>query len=115
MDKLHTGIIQILLTILIIAVIFYFSNDLESLSNYGYAGVFLIALFSSATILLPAPGWTAVVAMSPYLDPLLLGLAAGIGSAIGELTAYVAGNGASSILNNNLEAKKIVKLIKNMI
>lgn len=59
--------------------------------NWGYLGAFLISLIASATIILPAPGIAVVIAMSTALDPVLLGIVAGIGSAFGELSGYVAG------------------------
>lgn len=61
------------------------------LGRWGYVGAFLISLIASATIVLPAPGLALVIAMSPGLDPILLGLVAGLGSAAGELTGYMAG------------------------
>ncbi len=61
------------------------------LGHWGYVGAFLISLVASATIILPAPGIAVVIAMSTTFDPLLLALAAGIGSAIGELSGYLAG------------------------
>lgn len=59
--------------------------------NWGYLGAFLISLIASATIILPAPGIAVVIAMSTALDPVLLGIVAGIGSAFGELSGYIAG------------------------
>jgi membrane protein YqaA with SNARE-associated domain len=61
------------------------------LGHWGYVGAFLISLLASATIILPAPGIAVVIAMSTSFDPLLLAVAAGIGSAIGELSGYLAG------------------------
>jgi membrane protein YqaA with SNARE-associated domain len=61
------------------------------LGRWGYIGAFLISAVASATIILPAPGIAVVIAMAEALDPVLLGIIAGVGSAIGELTGYVAG------------------------
>ena len=73
-----------------IASVFLFSQ-FEFLRQFGYLGVFLISLISSATVFLPVPGFAVVFAMGAYLNPLLLGVAAGIGSGIGEITGYMAG------------------------
>lgn len=59
--------------------------------RWGYLGAFAISLIASATIILPAPGIAVVIAMSTALDPVLLGIVAGIGSAFGELSGYIAG------------------------
>ena len=113
MDKKIEGMLQIIFAIVIVVVVLYFSNQIESLREYGYLGAFLIALLSSATILFPAPGWAVVIAMSTFLNPILLGVIVGIGSAIGELTGYVAGDGARDILNNRIkETKRIEDIVK---
>jgi membrane protein YqaA with SNARE-associated domain len=61
------------------------------LGEWGYVGAFFISLVASATILLPAPGIAVVIAMGTALDPVMLGIVAGIGSAFGELSGYLAG------------------------
>lgn len=59
--------------------------------HLGYIGIFLVSLLSSATVLLPLPGFVLVFGMGATLNPLLVGLVAGIGSGLGELTGYLAG------------------------
>lgn len=59
--------------------------------QWGYVGAFIISLIASATIVLPAPGIAVVMAMGAALDPILLGIAAGLGSAFGEMSGYIAG------------------------
>jgi membrane protein YqaA with SNARE-associated domain len=112
-DKKINGIVQIAFAIAIVALVLYFSNDLQKLQEYGYIGVFVISVLCSATLFFPAPGWATVIAMSTILNPVLLGIVAGVGSAIGELTGYVAGDGARDILNKNIkESKKIEEIVK---
>ena len=53
--------------------------------------IFVIALIANATILLPAPGAAIIYAMGAVFNPWLVGLAAGSGGAIGELSGYLAG------------------------
>ena len=59
--------------------------------QWGYVGAFVISLIASATIVLPAPGIAVVMAMGAALDPIVLGVAAGLGSACGEMSGYIAG------------------------
>jgi membrane protein YqaA with SNARE-associated domain len=106
MDKKLEGALQIILAIAIIALVLYFSGDIAALRQYGYLGAFVISALSSATIFFPAPGWAVVAAMGAYMDPVLLGLAAGAGSAIGELTGYAAGEGARDIRNSKIKESK---------
>jgi membrane protein YqaA with SNARE-associated domain len=63
----------------------------DTLGGFGYIGAFLMALVSSATILIPGTILPVIAAMGVYYSPALLGIACGLGSAIGELTGYYAG------------------------
>lgn len=113
MDKKTQGILQILFAAAIVVAVLYFSSQIAALAQYGYIGAFLITLFSSATILFPAPGWAAVVALSTVLNPVLLGIVAGIGSGIGELTGYAVGDGARDMLNSRVkESRQIQEFVK---
>jgi membrane protein YqaA with SNARE-associated domain len=76
-----------------------------SLHGFGYVGAFVISLVSSASIILPTPGFIAIFELGRHMDPLLLGIAAGIGSTIGELTAYYAGK----VEQEKLKKTKIYK------
>ena len=109
MDKKAEGLLQIAFAVAIAAAAILFSEDISGLGAYGYAGVFLIAALASATIFFPAPGWAAVVALSGTLDPVLLGVFAGLGSAIGEHTGYIAGDGIRDILSQRIKETKQVE------
>lgn len=65
--------------------------DLGSLLRYGYLGIFLVNLVTTATILFPLPGEAVNVAAASTLNPLWIGVIASVGAAIGELTCYAAG------------------------
>ena len=75
--------------------LFRFRDTLSlSLQNYGwlaYLVVFAVSLLSSSTIFVPTPGTAIVLAAAIVWDPVLVGIAAGTGDAIGELTAYWVG------------------------
>lgn len=77
---------------------FVAGNYFGSLKEYGYLGVFLIMVISSATIVLPVPGAVAIFLLGSTLDPWLLGLVAGVGGSIGEISGYVAGYGGGMVL-----------------
>lgn len=66
----------------------------------GYPGVFLVNLVGSASLILPVPGAAAAcVASTPGsgLNPLAVGVLAGIAQALGETTGYLAGKSGQSI------------------
>jgi membrane protein DedA with SNARE-associated domain len=70
------------------------SDPEEYIRTTGYAGVFLMAVIGSASPIWPLPGsWAAVFAAAAGLNPVLVGLAAGLGEPIGELSGYTAGFG----------------------
>ncbi|MBI3943374.1 MAG: VTT domain-containing protein [Chloroflexi bacterium] len=81
----------VLLTVIGSTLIATNSTFIERLGKWGYAGAFAISLLSSATVVLPVPGMAVIFATSAALNPILLGILAGIGSALGELTGYAAG------------------------
>jgi membrane protein DedA with SNARE-associated domain len=70
--------------------------------DLGYAGVFLANLASTATLFIPVPGLTAaaqalIASTSSTLSPFWVGVLGGLGMALGEVTAYVAGMAAALI------------------
>ena len=93
---------------------FYFGADTSNLKAWGYAGVFLITLVGSASILLPSPAVASVFGGGALLDDLLgipaflwVGLIAGMGEALGEFSGYAAGYGGRFILENRPEYPRI--------
>jgi len=90
-------------------------NIFDVLIKYGYIGIFLISLIGSATIFLPLPSAIFVFIAGALLNPFLVGLFAGIGSAIGEFTGYALGLGGRKIMKKKWkkEIKKIEGLFQN--
>ncbi len=104
------AVAEIAVAIIIALLVLSFSDRIAGLQEYGYAGVFVISLLSAATIFIPAPGWAAVIAMGGILNPYFVGIAAGIGSGIGELTGYMVGNGAGELSETKLgRHREIIK------
>lgn len=99
----------ILASVLISGVIIYFRNELASLTNYGYLGIFLINLIGSATIIVPAPSLVATFVGGSIYNPLLVGIISGVGASIGETTGYLAGYGGSAIVTDNKNYKRVEK------
>jgi membrane protein DedA with SNARE-associated domain len=78
--------------------IFSIRERVQEFAGFGYPGIFLIALLANATVLLPAPGVAVVFAMGNLFNPLAVGLAAGTGGALGELSGYLAGFSGQAIV-----------------
>jgi membrane protein YqaA with SNARE-associated domain len=90
----------VLLVLGISVAIFALREHFASLAAVGYSGIFLVSLLSSATIILPAPSLALVFAMGSALPWLPVGLAAGAGEALGELTGYAAGVGGRAVIED---------------
>jgi len=96
---LRKKLIPLLILLVVIAIwvgIFYFyqryPGRFDELRGYGYLGAFLLSLLFNATVILPLGAIGMVFALGAVLPlPAVVGLAGGIGAAIGEITGYMAG------------------------
>ena len=84
---------------------FVFGVDYEVLKDWGYLGIFFIAAAGAATIVLPTPSNAAIFGGGAVLDPvlgipapLLVGLVAGLGDAIGEFSGYALGYAGTDVV-----------------
>ncbi len=84
--------IAVLVFVVGISVALYLLRDrVQELRGFGYTGVFLISLFSSATVILPVPGVLVTSMMGAVFNPFWVAVAAGAGAALGEVSGYLAG------------------------
>ena len=90
--KLTIARILALLSVIAITIYIYSIRDkADQLAGYGYPGIFLLSILGNATIILPAPVIAITYIMGAVFNPFGVALASGAGSAIGELTGYMAG------------------------
>jgi membrane protein YqaA with SNARE-associated domain len=97
----RTNLLRLLALLAVIAVTIYIysiRDRVKDFAEYGYPGIFLIALLANATVFLPAPGVAVVFAMGSIFNPLGVALAAGTGGALGELSGYLAGFSGQAIV-----------------
>ena len=71
----------------------------DIVGQYGYAGAFLISIVGNFTVFLPVPYTITIYTFGATLNPFLLGIAAGLGSTIGEFSAYLIGAGGRKVLD----------------
>jgi len=93
-DWIKKNFIPLLALLLVIAItvgLFLYRGRVAELEDYGYLGAFLVSLVCNATLILPVPGLLILVALGSIFHPVGVGLAGGIGAAIGEITGYMAG------------------------
>jgi membrane protein DedA with SNARE-associated domain len=96
-----TNLLRVLALFAVIGItlyVFSIRNRVEQFAVFGYPGVFLIALLANATVLLPAPGVAVIYAMGAIFNPLGVGLAAGTGGALGEVSGYLAGFSGQAVI-----------------
>ncbi|HEY7467672.1 MAG TPA: VTT domain-containing protein [Dehalococcoidia bacterium] len=98
-----TGLVLLLSGYLVAYLVF--DVDLDKLKDWGYLGIFFIAMAGSATIVLPTPSTVAIfggaVVLNPVLGipaPICVGLVAGLGDAIGEFSGYGLGYAGTDLL-----------------
>lgn len=92
--------LAILVSVGVIILITAFGDQIEKLKGYGYLGAFLIGFLANATVLLPAPSLAFTAALGGVLNPLLVGIAAGTGEALGEITGYLAGLSGNAVIEH---------------
>jgi membrane protein DedA with SNARE-associated domain len=113
-SKLLTNILRILALFGVVALTVYISSlrdQVKQFAAFGYPGIFLIALLANATILLPAPGVAIIYAMGAIFNPLAVGLAAGTGGAIGELSGYLAGFSGQAVVERTDVYNRVKPLV----
>ena len=95
-----------------LAVVFYWEG-IQALGSYGYLGAFLIGVLGGTTYIAPVP-MTPIIFMlgivlkpsfAPYLGPVFVGVAAGLGETVGGLTIYMTGYGGGAALASSRHAK----------
>jgi len=100
-SKFQMNVLRILALLAAIGLtifIYMIRDRVDDFAAFGYPGIFLIALLANATILLPAPGVAVIYAMGAIFNPFGVGLAAGTGGAIGELSGYLAGFSGQAVI-----------------
>ncbi len=90
----------ILIAVGVTVAILLMAPHIQRFSQYGYPGIFLISLIANASIVLPVPGLAVTFTMGAVLWWPLVGLVAGAGEALGEITGYLAGYGGSAVVEN---------------
>jgi membrane protein YqaA with SNARE-associated domain len=90
-------LLGLLLAAGITATLFIYRDSVEDLEALGYLGAFLISLIANGTIILPMPGLLLLFALGAALNPWAVGIVAGAGGALGEMTGYLAGRSGSGI------------------
>jgi membrane protein YqaA with SNARE-associated domain len=109
-ERIRMTLIRIFVLLIVFGVtgaILYFRDRFQQFAAYGYPGVFVVSLVGNATVILPAPSLAVVFAMGAVLKPVLVGLVAGVGEALGEMTGYLAGFSGRALIENRVRYEQI--------
>lgn len=95
------NLVRVLVLVTVVGVSLLLINQraqIQRLAGVGYPGIFITAMISSASVLVPGPGLAIVFTMGGILHPLGVALAAGSGAAVGEISAYLAGISGRAVI-----------------
>jgi len=110
--KLFLRILILLIVAGITSCVFVYRGQITDLQGYGYLGAFLISLIAAATVILPVPGIVLIAALGSAYNPVLVGLAAGGGAALGEITGYMAGYSGQVVVENSRVYQRLEQWMK---
>ena len=113
--KKHNKLIKfagLILILLLSGLVLRYAEQLKNLENYGYAGIFLINLLGSATIIFPVPALVTAFVGGAIFNPLMVGIAGGVGAALGESTGYFVGHTGQAVIGNHKKYEKVKRWIQ---
>ena len=99
----------LLATTALVGLTFLMLPLLKDLGPWGYVAAFFINLFSSASVILPGPGFGAIIVMAKDLNWFYLGLAAGVGGTFGEVTGYWLGRQG----HDSIEKSRVYRVMES--
>ena len=92
------GAISVIITIAIAVFIVRNLDVVRSLAGYGYAGLLVVSILAGGTVVVPIPGLALVFSLGGVLNPLWVGIVAGLGEALGAVTIYLTGMGGRTAM-----------------
>jgi len=88
------------------------SDQIENLPVYGYPAIFLVSLLGNLSVIFPAPSYLVVFAASGALDPIAVGVVAGLGATLGELTGYLAGASGKGVVEDRPTYQRVCRAVE---
>jgi uncharacterized membrane protein YdjX (TVP38/TMEM64 family) len=116
-----SGLLFSIAIIIVVGLVYFnnrdYFNDLQKFGDkpalIGYVATFLISVFLNATVIIPVSNMTVVFALGAILPvPFVVGLVAGVGAVIGEMTGYIAGRSGRNLLAKNKHYNRVEGWVK---
>ena len=93
------------LVLAIVTVALIFRNDLadaeDLVRRLGYPAIFTLSLVGAGGLVIPLPSTLAVFVGGDLLNPVFVGLLAGVGEAMGEITGYALGYSGQGVIDKS--------------
>jgi len=73
--------------------------------QFGYLGVFIISFIGSVSVVFPVPYTIVIYLLGAVLDPFLVAVSGGLGSALGEFSGYALGYYGRTVVSEERRRK----------
>ncbi|MSQ26151.1 MAG: DedA family protein [Dehalococcoidia bacterium] len=96
-------IFLLVLSIVLLALTFRheFTDIQKTVRTLGYPAIFIVALVGAAGMVIPLPSTAAIFVGGAFLNPVLVGIVAGAGEALGDVTGYAVGYSGSGFVERS--------------
>lgn len=105
-------LLSIAASVVLTVVLLVVPVNYEAMGDYGYLGVFLSTLLPSATVIFPSPTLAAAFIAGTFLNPFWVGVVAGLGATLGELTGYLAGYSGSGLMARSPHYERVRQVVE---
>jgi uncharacterized membrane protein YdjX (TVP38/TMEM64 family) len=78
----------------------------------GLLVLFVFGAITSATLILPVPGLALTAIAGSVANPLVVGIVAGAGQTLGEITGYMAGYSGQTLIDDSPRYARLVGLMR---
>lgn len=119
MPRLTTRQIRWLIFLLVLVVITtalvfrdYLANAEDLVSRLGYPAIFTLALVGAGGLVLPLPSTLATFVGGALLNPIYVGLLAGFGEALGEITGYALGYSGQGVVKKGILYNRVERWVR---
>ncbi|MFW9783646.1 MAG: VTT domain-containing protein [Candidatus Heimdallarchaeota archaeon] len=86
----------------------------DEFGDFGiYLAIFLISIFGNFTIIFPVPYVVALVVVSAVIpvNPILIGIVAGLGASLGEVTAWLIGRSSKEMIGDSKSMERMKRYV----
>jgi membrane protein YqaA with SNARE-associated domain len=105
----YQKLVSVLIFVVSIAIsfsIWLIPINTQQLALFGYGGVFIVTLLGGMTLFIPGPTMVATFLAGRALNPLMVSIVAGFGSALGEFTGYSAGYASRGFVSTEINQSR---------